>query len=257
MIKQTFFFLTFCFFTKAFSCDCEFQKFHESYIQSDFIAKIKILKIYKNIDNSDLYKADILIEDLYKGEKINSIYIYGNNGRKLETSCDIRLLENEELIIYSKKNKKGQYVVGMCSRTLYLERITNNEIQIERHQKEIKILKELKSKKVNFTHQIKYRLPINERLQSLMNHLNQNEKIRSDNDFAIYELTFNDSLKVKCVRKVQRLGNNLDSKIKKYLKSKTWSNTYKGKSNVNKNNDKYLVIVYYHKTEKGNYLSVN
>ena len=149
MIKHTFLFFALLLFTKAFSCDCGFQKFHESYIQSDFVAKIKIIKTYKNINNSDLYKADILIEDLYKGKKTGSIYIYGNNGKDLTNSCDIFISENEELVVFSRKNSKGQYVIGMCSRLLYLNKITNTKKQKERYLKEIEILKILKTKKIN------------------------------------------------------------------------------------------------------------
>ena len=123
----------------VFACICDPPKVTEKYIESDFVAKAKIIKNYKNVSSEELYKADILISELFKGESLKSIYVAGRSDGNMGSSCSIFIPENTELIIYARKDKDGKYRIGMCSGLLYINK-SNPKIQ----KRELEILKMLK-----------------------------------------------------------------------------------------------------------------
>lgn len=232
---------------KSFACICEKLTLEQKFIQSNFIAKVKVKRIYKNLHKEKYYKADIEILDLYKGNIISSIYIYGNNKGQYESSCDIFIDVNEELVIYSIKNSQEKHVVGMCSGLLYLNKKTNSNTTNKRHQKEIKILENLKLNKVEITNDIRF---TSEDFHPMRR---ENYGIKLKREFAIFELTFNEDLSVKCVKKIQGFRNKIDRNIKSFFKKSQWSSLNKNyKKNKIMKNTKTLVIIYYKVDEKNN-----
>ena len=135
-----------------------------SYLNSDFVAKIKILKKYKNTENNDFYKVDIKILDLYKGNHISSIYIYGDSEQPQDSACWIYTDVDDELIVYA--NKDDQVKIGACSRILILdngktykfERVYSDE---GRFVSEIKVLSALKKYNIEYVNNGKLNFDIN------------------------------------------------------------------------------------------------
>lgn len=61
---------------RAIAYVCEERSITEKFVQSDFVAHAKIVKAYENQEEEPFYKADNSIYELYKGEKLKSIYIW-------------------------------------------------------------------------------------------------------------------------------------------------------------------------------------
>ncbi|SFJ23699.1 hypothetical protein [Olleya namhaensis] len=231
---------------KSFACKCSTQNIENNYIQSDFVAKIKILKKYLNIENNDYYKVDIQILDLYKGNSVKSIFIYGNYLNRQDSACWIFTQINEDLVIYATKTNQN-YQLEMCSNILRVNRKTNSNTTNKRHQKEIKILENLKLNKVEFTNHIRF---TSEDFHPMRR---ENYGIKLKREFAIFELTFNEDLSVKCVKKIQGFRNKIDRNIKSFFKTSQWSSLNKNyKKNKIMKNTKTLVIIYYKVDEKNN-----
>lgn len=141
----------FLFSIGVFAYDCDPPKITEKYTQSDFVANVTIIKIYPNQKNEQGYRADIKINELFKGDRLKSVYVYGRSDNGFGTSCDIYIPENTNLIAYASKNKDGNFGIGMCSGLLYL-----NKRNLKRQKRELDILKMLKSKNIDFTDKINY-----------------------------------------------------------------------------------------------------
>ena len=143
--------IIFLFSIGVFACDCDEPKITEKYIESEFVANVTILKIYSNQKNEQGYKADIKINELFKGERLKSIYIDGRSDNGIGSSCDIYIPVNTRLVAYARKNKDENFEIGMCSGLLYL-----NKTNQKRQKRELEILKTLKENKVNRTDKITY-----------------------------------------------------------------------------------------------------
>jgi len=233
------------FASKSFACKCTNQSIENKFIQSDFVAKIKMLKKYPNKENSSFYKADIQVLDLYKGDTIESIFIYGNYKDSQESACWIYTDKNEILIVYGLKAIKN-YQLDICASILRLNKKSNSDATNERYQKEQKILEILKLNKVNFINKIKFSI------DDFHKFSRKSYGIKLEKNFAIYELTFKENLSVKCIKVIEGFNNKIERKIKKFLKKTNWSSTIDlvNNSKVPKNS-KTLVIIYY-KEEKDN-----
>ncbi|WP_046755266.1 hypothetical protein [Kordia jejudonensis] len=235
----------------GYACKCFTSPIHYKFTQADFVGKIIVKKIYTNKGRERYYKADIEIKELYKGNETKSIYIHGNNGRDFNDSCDIFIDEGQEVLVYLKKHDNGSYYLETCSEPIFLNKADTIEFIKKRNHKKIQILRALKSKNIDFTNTIKFSA------KDLDIFLRSYRGIELNTDFAIYEVTFKENLKVKCVQKVRGFQHRIDRKIKKFLKHTEWASRYKGERNSTPNNSKYLVIIYYGKSKKNSkgYLS--
>lgn len=234
--------LIFLFSIGVFACTCDNPKITEKFIESDFVAKAKIIKNYKNENSRELYKADIIISELYKGEELNSIYVAGRSDGGIGSSCAIFIPENTELIIYAEKNKDGKYSVGMCSGLLYL-----NKRNLKRQKRELEILKMFKSKNINFTDKINYR-----EKATLHKKLEQFKGIELDKSYGIYEITFAQDLTIKNVTEISGFKNSIDEKLIEIIKTTEWTSFDKGVKDKVPENSKLLIGIYFYPNEKGN-----
>lgn len=226
----------------SFACDCDEPKITEKYIQSDFVAKVTITKIYPNEKGSNSYRADIKIDELFKGETITHIFVYGRSDGGLGTSCDIFIHEKTKLVVYAWKNKVGKYGVGMCSGLLYLN-YPNSNVK----NRELEILKLFKSKKINFTDKTRY-----SETGTLQKKLNDYKGISLEKEFGIYEITFSSDLTIKEVKEICGFGGSIDYNLIQMLKETKWSSYNSEVKNKVSENSKLLVGFYFYKAEKGN-----
>ena len=232
----------FLFSIGVFACDCDPPNITEKYTQSDFVANVTIIKIYPNQKNEHGYKADIKINELYKGDRLKSIYVYGRSDNGIGTSCDIYIPENTKLVAYASKNKDGNFGVGMCSGLLYL-----NKTNQQRQKRELDILNTFKSKDINFTDKINYR-----EKAKLHKDLQQFKGIELEKNFGIYEITFASDLSIKNVSEISGFKNPIDQKLIEIIKKTEWTSFDKGVKNKVPENSKLLIGIYFYPKEKGN-----
>lgn len=224
-----------------FACTCDDPKITEKFIESDFVAKARIVKNYKNQGSKELYKADIVISELFKGNELKSIYVVGRSDGGIGSSCAIFIPESTELIIYAQKNKEGKYSVGMCSGLLYL-----NNRNLKRQKRELDILKMFKSKNINFTDKIKY-----QENPKLYKDLEQFKGIELEKSYSIFQITFKSDLTIRNVKEISGFGNPVDHKLIKIIKNTQWSSFHKGIIDKVPDNSKLLIGIYYYEKEKG------
>jgi len=232
----------FLFSIGIFACTCDDPKVTEKFIESDFVAKARIVKNYKNESSRELYKADIVISELFKGNELKSIYVAGRSDGGIGSSCAIFIPENTELIVYARKNKDGKYSVGMCSGLLYL-----NKRNIKRRKRELDILKMFKSKNIDFTDKINYR-----EKAKLHKDLEQFKGIELEKSYGIYEIIFDSELNIKTVNEISGFDNSIDQKLIEILKKTEWTSFNKGVKNKVPDNSKLLIGIYYYPKEKEN-----
>lgn len=230
-----------------FACVCSDNSITEKYIESDFVAKIKIKKNYKNENSEDLYKTEFIITELFKGENLKAIYVAGRRDGNMGSSCSIFIAENTELIVYARKDKDGKYVVGMCSGLLYL-----NKTNLKKQKRELEILKTFKSKKIFFTDKIKYREKNYSENKDIGTDLKQFTGIEPGKEYGIYEITFDENLRIKNVSQISGFGNQIDQKLIEIIKKSKWTSNDNGMEDNVPENSKLIIGVYFYGKEKNN-----
>lgn len=97
----------------AFACRCVSSTLLEDYSSSDFVAKIKLLKITPDPANEEYHDAKIEVISLYKGTMRNTIKIR----TALRTSCAFNPKENTTWIIFARQSK-DLLSTNLCSGNL-------------------------------------------------------------------------------------------------------------------------------------------
>ena len=241
-MKKTVQIFIFLFSIGIYACTCDAPKITEKFVQSDFVARAKIIKNYKNSGSEERYKADIKIIEQFKGEALNSIYVAGRSDGLIGSSCAIFIPENTELILYARKNKDGKYSVGMCSGLLYL-----NNRNIKKQKRELDILEMFKNKEITLTDKINY-----QEKATLSKKLEQFKGIKLEKEYGIYQITFTSDLQIKDVEQISGFGNAIDKKLMEILRTTKWKSFNKGIKNKVPENSKMLIGIYYYKSEKEN-----
>lgn len=255
-MKYLLFLIAFSVSNHGIACECTTPPVTERFVYSDFVGRVILQKNYPNEENDLYYKADIQFIDIYKGEEIKSIFIYGLNIDNAVNSCGILYREGTELLIYGNQDFDGRYTMGPCSGHFPIFKISAEtiitrdiEFHLEKQQLTVDILNALKSKNVNFTTKLK----IGSRSIGGIS-LEQFEGIKLDKNFGIYEVTLSFHLNAIKVRTISGFREDVDVDINELLRSAKWSSIgYRDRNNINVE-IKYLIGFYYHKA-KGNYPS--
>ncbi|WP_281309451.1 hypothetical protein [Flavobacterium flavigenum] len=233
------------FSSSLLACVCDDNPITEKYIESDFVAKIKITKNYENEDSEELYKTEFIITELFKGENLKAIYVAGRSDGDMGSSCSIFIPENTELIVYARKNKDGKYIIGMCSGLLYL-----NKTNLKNQKRELEILKTFKSKKIIFTDKINYREKNYSENKDIGTDLKQFRGIETNKEYGIYEITFDTNLTIKDVSEISGFGNQMDQKLIEIIKKSSWTSNDNGIKDKVPENSKLIIGIYFYAKEK-------
>ena len=231
------------------ACSCIPPKFVEKYIQSDFVAVAKIIKVYQNEGEEELYKADILIRDLFKGQNLNSIYIEGRSDGKKGSSCNLVIPVNTELIIYARKNGNNQFSFGSCSGYLILNRQWKHSEEQEK--RELGMLNMLRSKNINYTNKIWFG-----KKMGFSGELERFKGVQLNKSYAVFELAFGANLAVKSVEQISGFGSDVDNELIKMLEKSKWGSIdVKSQDVIIKDTvpdgSKFLVGFYFYEAEAG------
>ncbi|PHR68962.1 MAG: hypothetical protein COA67_11835 [Lutibacter sp.] len=253
IMKNTLLILCFLFSLKSMACGClNSSTIDAKYLRSEVVAKVKILKIYKNVDNYLYYKADVLVEKIYKGNdlELKSIYIYGDNDGELigrmGTSCDIFIPLGAELLIYTSKNERGEYTLNQCSG--HLDLYTTQKWQKERNKLELKVIKKLKRKKI--------KLIYNKGKEVFPSHLYDSlqvfNNIKLRKRYAIFEIDYksygSEKLEVELedIKVICGFNKKLDAQLIEIFKKVVW----RSKIKEGQSSKRLLIIKYKKATEK-------
>lgn len=244
-MKKTLLIILFYFFSNsAFSCVCDGANLIENFQRSEFVAKVKILKI-TNIENDfDYQNAEIEVLELYKGEKIKTIKI----NYAINSSCALYVPENSIWLVFaSTYNEKLSF--GYCSGSQQIDKKFNldkypnaQKNNNESIQRRLSILEILKENKIKFP---------NENNLTTFN----SKKCESDfkgfevknNKIALYEIKVNRELKIKKVKALKEFDNvDLSKEILKCLYENTLINN-KYIKKIPKKAKFYIAYYYYEK----------
>lgn len=239
MKKSIFIFFLF-FASYSFACSCIPRSVSEKFSKSVFVAQGTIVKNYKNVKGSYVYKADISISKLFKGKSIKSIYVYGNNGGKFITSCDIFIPEGQELIFYAHKDNKGRYVIGMCSGLLYFNK-KKSPYKISKDERELELIsffKNLNNK--DFNKAKLYSMDLRKNLIKL-----RGKKVVRN--FGVFKISFDKDLVVKSVKSLSPFDKkNINQELMEILKNSNWS-VLRNKDDILQGGYDYIIEIYYYK----------
>ena len=223
------------FSNSVFACECSIRNFTDHYQNSDFVGIGKVIKVYPNETDEEIYKADIVLNDLIKGQEISSIYVYGRSDGKMGSSCSIYTPVDEEYIFFGRKNEIGQTVLGACSGTRDLKYVKENSSYI------LEALEILKNEKDEYSGH-----PNVLNWSSLHDTFEKFKGIPMTEKFALYEVGFYEDLKVKKVKILKGFGAEVDKTITEGLRKSIWKNIYSdNKFMVPKGTKKLIEVFYY------------
>lgn len=247
-MKKNLLIILFYFYSNyAFSCVCDGATLIENFQRSEFVAKVKILKI-TNIENDfDYQNAEIQVLSLYKGEKLQTIKI----NYAINSSCAFYVPENSIWLVFaSTYNEKLSF--GYCSGSKQIDKIFNLEKypnaqknHNESIQRRLSILEILKENKIKFPNENKLRIVYPKKCESdFKGYEVKNNKI------ALYEIKVNRDLKIKKIKALTEFDNvDLSKEILKCLSENTIiSNKYIKK--IPKITKIYIAYYYYEKGDK-------
>ena len=143
------------------ACDCSEPKFMEKYIQSDFVARVTITETFPNQGSAAHYKSNIVIHQLFKGNPVKSISIYGSSDGKRRSSCDAFFEKGTEMLVYARKADQGSYVFDSCSGYVILTSPRRNN-----QERELEMLDFLKQNNIITTSKTRYGVDLGKRLDA-------------------------------------------------------------------------------------------
>jgi hypothetical protein len=215
-MKKTFLIILFYFYSNyAFSCVCGSSTLIERFQKSEFVAKVRILKI-TNIENDfDYQNAAIEVLDLYKGEKLQTIKIL----YAINSSCSFYVPENSIWLVFAD-TYNGKLSFGYCSGSKQIDRDFNSkeypnaqENYDQSIQRKLSILNILKENKVNDFNENDLWIIHTKKCESDFKGFEVN-----DNNIALYEIKVNSNLKIKKVKALKEFDNvDLSKEILKCL----------------------------------------
>jgi hypothetical protein len=240
-MKQLIFGFAFFNFFLAEACMCSFTPITEHYQNSDFVAIGKILKVYPNESDEEIYEAEIQINELIKGPKISSIFVMGRSDGKMGSSCSIFTPEHTEYIFFGKKDVQGRIVFGACSGTRETERIKKYSPYL------FELFDILKNQQEDYSGKPDpgFYLNFHESLEQFKG------KPLSEK-FALYEVNFKEDLTVEKVKIIKGFGKEVDQVLIQGLSQSGWMILYNRKQFSVPKGSKKLVGIFYYESDEEN-----
>jgi hypothetical protein len=240
----------------SFACRCSLLSIADKYMRSDFIAKVKVAKVYPNATKeSETYRIDIVILDIYKGEKVNWIEVYGSNGGTgLINSCGTNVGENTIWYFYARKTKSSVYAMPYCSGSEpYPSRPSLYDSLA--HPKAYQFLLDLRNKdhvrlqmlQKNKLDTIKFNHHFYNVETTLQLFLDKYRGAPIKGDFAVYLVTFHSDYRVKKVKIISGFKEKIDKDLVRFIKNTT---SFRTRSKTVEQDTKLLINVYSYNDDK-------
>lgn len=220
-----------------FACSCLPMNINERISTSDFIAKVKIKKIWPDSENKNLSNIEIEILELYKGVSIKRMKIYSAQ----MTSCSFFTPENTTWLVFASKDKDGILKFGFCSGSQNIDKNFNSS------QRKIQLLKYLKSEKINMKSKTDVAYIINSDFLKKFNGVTEPK-----NNFALYEIAINKDLTIKSVKAIKEFqSQEINNEIVEILKTKSKVFAKNRESKITQE-EKIIIPLFYYPKEKNN-----
>lgn len=234
-------------FNFSYSLDKSFNDFTIEFDQSEFIAKVKILKV--NISKNDSRYLDISIEilDLYKGKKIKSFKLINS----FYDYCSLDFTENSVWLLFASFDEKKVLNMEYCYGSVQIDKKRNSveypnieQTFKEKIEKKIKILNFLKKHNIKKINQHNLKISFKNPCESDFNNYNV-----SHQKFAVYKLKIDKDLSIRNIKAIKVFDNKILSKemiqcFKKNLKiNNSEIKTIKAKTD--------LYLIYYYNEAEG------
>ncbi|MBR9916344.1 hypothetical protein GYB29_01325 [bacterium] len=241
----------------ACSCASSWQETNNHYITSDFVGKVTINQVFDSpTKESKTFKIEVKAEKVFKGNEVSTLYVYGNRGHGILTSCDLYVEKGEDWIVYATKNNEGKLTFGWCSNSKpmvkpwFKGRAKQNRQQaINRELEMLDFLSSrLPSLKRNFSVQ-----PVG---TNISDYLKKYDGIElPQNSYYQYLITFDRNLKIHSVKTLKGIDNEFDAGFIDFLKNKVeWVVPYSDKPKTNFQHV-FAVFYYYDKGDETRFLS--
>lgn len=225
----------------AEACMCAQTPITEDFQNSDFVAVGKILKVYPNESDEEIYKADIQLMDLIKGPEISTLFVLGRSDGKSGSSCSIFTPEDTEYVFFGRKDVQGRIFFGACSGTRETVKIKKYSPYLMELLDVLKNLQEDYSGKPDPG----FYLNIHESLE-------QFKGKTFSQKFALYEVNFNEDLTVERVKIIHGFGKEVDQVLMKGLSQPGWMILPNRNQLSVPRGSKKLVGIFYYEAEEGN-----
>ncbi|SFT91351.1 Tissue inhibitor of metalloproteinase [Algoriphagus locisalis] len=228
---------------QTFACVCEPVGLTGSFISADFVAHIKIVEVYPNQNQDEIYKADIELIELFKGQKLTSIYIRGRSDGKMGSSCSVYFPKGSELVIAANSFGKEKYSFGACSYKINLKKNYRNT------RRNIEVLRAISAYDNTLT--LRY-FPIVS--PNFYDFLKSKKGIVLNEKFALFEVVLDGHNNPSQVKMIKGFGIGLDDEIVEELYQSTWEIKYFEEESEVQEKLKVIVPVYFY-PEEGEYQS--
>ena len=246
-MKKTILISLLLFFNYAFPCECSIVKLIDRFQKSEFIAKVKVIKVSEYKAENYYQTADIEIIDLFKGSKINNIKISSN----LRSSCGLYVPENSIWLIFAQIDSNGNLSFGYCSGSIQIDKnmISKEYPNAERNRKKsierkLSVLKFLSSQNIKNTNEYNLILTYSKACENDFKGYDEQKT-----KYAVYEITVEKDLKISEIKPLQEFDSKqLSDEIMKCLNENLKVDNRK--ISEIKNITKVVMIYYYYEAEE-------
>lgn len=131
---------------KIFGCSCIYENFENKYLYADFVAVITIKETFGNSkynrdgNQMNIYKAKVKIDQLYKGNPVFELNIFGTTTYAYSGACEKLVKPNEKYLVLLNKNSNGEYYISSCSNMSKIDDKKSINSQLKTEQKIFKYL---------------------------------------------------------------------------------------------------------------------
>gem|GEM_PF-1100146 len=233
---------------QAFACRCSFPSPIDGFTSGDFVGRIKIIKVYPNHDNEELYKADVEILEYFKGPKITSIFIAGRSDGKIGSSCAVFYPEGSDLLVVAANDRNGKLRFGMCSFKIDFKNNSRSDLR------NLEVIRAMSAYDSTFTGKFNSIISSN-----FSEFLETRKGITLSEKFAIFEVTLDDRVNPSQVKVVKGFDSILDDEIINELLNSTWKIKFYRSDYEIEGVIKVIVPVYYYpkQDEYDSFISIN
>lgn len=233
---------------QAFACRCSFPSLIDGFTSGDFVGRIKIIKVYPNHDNEELYKADVEILEYFKGPKITSILIAGRSDGKIGSSCAVFYPEGSDLLVVAATDRDGKLRFGMCSFKIDFKNNYRSDLR------NLEVIRAMSAYDSTFTEKFNSIISSN-----FSEFLETRKGITLNEKFALFEVTLDDRVNPSQVKVVKGFDSILDDEIINELLNSTWKIKFHRSDYEIEGVIKVIVPVYYYpkQDEYDSFISIN
>ncbi|WP_157480593.1 hypothetical protein [Gillisia sp. CAL575] len=234
--------------SNIYACECALQSTMQKTESSDFVGRVKIKKIERDLINQEYLNLTVEVLDIFKGDFNNDLKILTNN-----SMCNIYTPKGTEWLIYATIDKNNNLSFGYCSGSIQIDRNFDSD--------------KYPNAEKNYKNSIKRKL-------GLLQFLDENEIITKSNpsissilssdcldsikgfkgklaEFAIYEVTIDKNFSVENIAPIKKFSNSkLSSQVDNCIKNITFR-IRNERENLKEKTKKIIPIFYYEK-EKDN-----